>query len=153
MKNLNIKNTFLKYTVLIAILFVVNFSNSYSQLVVIVNNSNNMSNISASEFKSYFLGEKTKMPSGSNVILTFSKEENKTRELFCNLMGKKFSELMNVWLKKSLNDGWKSPSQFSNDGDVISLVAKTPGAIGFISASSVNSSVKVVSIDGKKQVD
>lgn len=141
------------YLFLFMIVSLLNINTTYSQLVAIVNTSNNITNVTSSDFKSYFLGDKSKFPSGTNVSLVLSKEDNKVKEVFINIMGKKYNELMNIWLKKSLNDGWKSPTQFTNDSDVISYVAKTQGALGFVNASSLNNLVKPITIDGKKQVD
>lgn len=140
-------------SIIFIFLYFGNTNQLYSQLAVIVNNNNTTTNLSSAEFKSIFLGDKTKFSNGGNILLVVNKEDNSIRTKFTNIMGKSFSEMLNIWLKKSMNDGLKAPSQFTSDNDIINFVSKNNGAIGFVNTASINNTVKLITIDGKKQID
>lgn len=124
-----------------------------AQVAVIVHKSNAINNVSTAEMKNIYTGDMTKFASGSNITIVTYKSDTDSRKKFYGAIGKKYTECQSAILKRMMNDGLKPPVAFDNEDDVLAFVAKTPGAIGFVSSSAVNSSVKVIAIDGKKQLD
>lgn len=104
------------------------------------------------DLKGIFTGDVTKFSNGTNITIVTYKSETPTRKKFYDALGKKYSECQAAILKRMMNDGLKPPATFESDDDVAAFVAKTPGAIGFVAATSAGSA-KVVTIDGKKQID
>ena len=124
----------------------------HAQITVIVNKANATTNFSTSDLKNIFTGDMTRFASGTNITLVTYKADTDTRKKFYTALGKRFSECQASLLKRIMNDGLKPPVALENDDDVAAFVAKTPGAIGFVSVASVGAA-KAVTVDGKKQMD
>lgn len=127
--------------------------NLHAQVTIIVNKNNSTNALSMAELKNILFGDVTKFSDGTTVVIANYKEDNTVRKKLYAAIGKSHSQFMSTWLKKALNDGAKPPAAFASEDDVLAFVAKTPGAISFVSSSAVNGSIKVVAIDGKKQLD
>ncbi len=123
-----------------------------AQVTIIVNKANPVSSLTLSDLKGIFTGDVTKFSNGTNITIVTYKSETPTRKKFYDALGKKYSECQAAILKRMMNDGLKPPTTFESDDDVAAYVAKTPGAIGFVATSSAGSA-KVITIDGKKQID
>jgi ABC-type phosphate transport system substrate-binding protein len=141
------------FILVIACLLYGRAAQAQAQIVVVVNKSNPITSVSTSDLKSMFTGDLTKFPSGSSVTLVTYKSDTETRKKFYQALGKKYNECQALLLKRMLNDGLKPPASFESDEDVVNYVAKTPGAIGVVSAALVSGSVKTITVDGKKQID
>jgi ABC-type phosphate transport system substrate-binding protein len=122
-----------------------------SSLAIIVNTANPTDNLSMAELRKVFLGERSHWPNARRITLVMmepGKPERKTliREV-CQMNENDFSRhfLQGVFT----GEVFVSPKTLAGPVGVRKFVFNVPGAIGYVRASDVDSSVKVVRVDGR----
>jgi len=117
---------------------------SYAQVAVIANKSVSESSVSTSKLTDiYFLRAKA-WSNGSSIVPVTLKSDNEDVQKFFSSMGKSSMEMKKLWMKLQLTGEGQPPVGVGSEEEVLSKVASTPGAIGFVSADKVNGSVKVL---------
>ena len=135
MKNLN------RSLLLVLCLF---SSLAFAEVAVIVN-TGNTSQISDDDIKRMFLGKNKKFSNGESVKAINLKSGNAVRSDFeKKALGKSSSQVKAYWSKLIFSGKAKPLKELASDAEVLSIVSSTPNAIGYIDASKVNGSVKVV---------
>ena len=132
------------YKFLIAAIIFLAAVAAQAQVAVIANKSVSESSVSASKLADiYFLRAKS-WGNGSAIVPVTLKSDNEDVQKFFSAMGKSSMEMKKLWMKLQLTGEGQPPVGVGSEDDVISKVASTPGAIGFVSADKVNGSVKVL---------
>ena len=132
------KNILLK-TLLLSCFFSV-----FADVAVIVHPSNS-NTIDESFIKKAFTGKVKSFDNGESVIAINQESDTKSVEEFNEkLLNKSASQLKAYWSKQIFTGKGTPPKEVSNDNEVIKLVSTNPNLIGYIDASTVNDSVKVV---------
>jgi ABC-type phosphate transport system substrate-binding protein len=129
-----------KIKILMIMVILVAF-NSFAQVSVIANKSVS-ENISVPKTASIFSIDITKWSNGAKITVFDNTSDVKSS--FYGGIGKDVLSLKKEWMKKQLTGEAKAPESLGSDSDVISKVASTPGAIGFVKSSSVSGSVNVI---------
>lgn len=88
-----------------------------------------------------FTLEKTRL--GSTRVVTFTLS-GADAEAFYSAIGRSHNDIKKDWLRKKLAGEGEPPAQVGSAAEMIAKVSSTPGAIGFVPASAVNASVKVL---------
>ena len=124
-------------------------SDLHQALAVIVNRSNPVENLSFTELRKIFLGERSRWPNGHRVVVTMMDSGNPERKtILRDLYHLTESGYQDHFLKgKYTGDFPVSPKTLSSPTILRKFVFVTPGAIGYLRASDVDESVKIVSID------
>ncbi len=92
-----------------------------------------------------FLNKAKAFPSGTQAKpLALSEGEAATEEFNGKVLNKTASQLTAFWSKLVFTGKGQPPESMGSDADVVAAVASNPNAIGFIDASAVNDSVRVV---------
>jgi ABC-type phosphate transport system substrate-binding protein len=126
------------------VLVLIAAASAQAQVVVIANKSVSESSISSGKLNDiYSLRTKT-WSSGKEIVPVTLKSDNEITKKFFSAFGKSLMEMKKLWMKIQLTGEGQPPAGVGSEDDVISKVASTPGAIGFVSASKVNASVKVL---------
>lgn len=112
-----------------------------AQVSVIANKSVSET-VNVSKVANIYSLTQTKWSSGSKIVVFDNNSDTKTN--FYKEIGKDQMSLKKEWMKKQLTGEAKAPESLGSDDEVISKVSSTPGAIGFVKSSSVNSNVKVL---------
>jgi ABC-type phosphate transport system substrate-binding protein len=119
-------------------------------LVVIVNKSNSATNLTKSQLRKLVLGEQGSWPGGAKVTVVLrspgSPERDGVLKSVCRMSEDDYNQ--HVMHANFSGDTSAAPKIAPNAAAVRQLVASSPGAVGFLRASDVNDSVKVVSVDG-----
>lgn len=116
-----------------------------SGVAVIVNKNYRGSAVSSSDIKRIFLGKKRSLPGGYSVKPIDQKNSSSTRKIFYKkVVSKSNSQLKSYWSKMIFSGKGRPPKVVGADGQIKNWVKNNPGSIGYISASSVDSSVKVI---------
>ncbi|MFZ4619279.1 MAG: hypothetical protein ACOYNS_01870 [Bacteroidota bacterium] len=68
------------------------------------------------------------------------------RDIFFASLGKNAMSIRKVWMQKQLTGNGAAPENVSDEDAMLAKVSSTPGSIGFVSSSKVNSGVKVLLI-------
>jgi len=115
-----------------------------AEVAVIVHPSNGNA-IDAALIKKIFTGKSKSFTDGSKVgPVSQSASSDVTAEFNKKALKKSSSQLKAYWSKLVFTGKGTPPKELGNDAAVLKHVASTPNAIGFITAGSEDSSVKVV---------
>ncbi len=115
--------------------------------VVITNNDNPVTALSAKEVKNYYLGKQTSWSNGSKVTV-YTQNSSGIHQPFLKQLVRKTPQQYTTYWKKSLFTGTGlPPKDFDSDDAMKKAVTAQPGAIGYISASALDGSVKKLDIN------
>jgi ABC-type phosphate transport system substrate-binding protein len=121
------------------------FSESYA---VIVHPANTNQIITAKDLKAIFLGEKTNWPEGKQIKVALLKSGESHKEFLGDIV--KMTPLkFSIYWKRKIFTGTGAGTHiniFKSDAEVLSYIASNPTAIGYISFSSLDDTVKAVKI-------
>jgi len=118
-----------------------------ADFIVITNKSNPATVISQNDVKNYYLGKKTSWSDGSRVVV-FTQNSASMNQDFMKQMIRKSPQQYSTYWKKSLFTGTGlPPNDFTSDDAIKKAVAAQAGAIGYISASALDDSVKQLDIN------
>lgn len=110
-----------------------------SQVSVIVNKNVPEKNLEASKVANIYTLTTKKWSNGSEIKIADNSSAAKTK--FFGFINKAEGALKKDWLKAKLSEGADVPKTFGSDAEVLDFVASTPGAVGFVSSSSVTDKV------------
>ena len=118
---------------------------SAQDYAVIVHPSNTVGNLDQSDVVRIFLGRSHEFPGGGNATAVNSDESSATRTGFEQaVLGKSSDQMQAYWAKQMFSGQGRPPEEVGQDADVLSYVAANADAIGYVPASMVDGSVKVV---------
>jgi ABC-type phosphate transport system substrate-binding protein len=113
--------------------------------VAVVVHPSNSATMSADDVQRLFLGKLKSFPGGGDANPVNLKEGQSTREQFNQgVLGKSESQLKAYWSQLVFTGKGTPPKELDNDDAIKAYVASTPGGIGYIDASKVDGSVKVI---------
>jgi hypothetical protein len=128
---------------------------SEQNLAVIVNLSNPVENLSMAELRKIFLGERTHWPSGRRITLVMMEPGQPERAVvlrdICQMSETDFNNhfLHGLFTGEVL----VSPKTLATPVGVRKFVFNVPGAIGYLRATDVDASIKVVRVDERAPED
>jgi hypothetical protein len=115
-----------------------------ADIKVIANSSVKADSISADEIKGVFLATKTSLSDGSHVEPVLEKS-GATHEAFLKAYLGKTDAALNTYYRSLVFTGKASmPKTLGSDAEMGAYVAKTKGAIGYVSAGSSPAGVKTL---------
>ena len=113
-------------------------------MAVVVDKDNKVQNVTSAQLARILKGEVKKWPDGKNVVIVL---HNSSPEEITTLQH--IGKMTEPGLKTLLASRKDSVQRVESDANVISAVAATPGAIGFVEEHSITDRVSVVRVDGK----
>lgn len=118
---------------------------SFAETAVIVSASNTNGSIDKATIAKIFLGKSKSFPDGSAATPVDQNDGTAAREAFNSaVLGKSASQLKSYWSRLIFTGKGTPPKQSGDDAAIKTLVAGDAKLIGYIDASAVDSSVKVV---------
>jgi len=116
-----------------------------TEVAVIVSASNGNASIDQATISKIFLGKAKSFPDGAQAVPVDQDDGSASREAFnSTVLGKSASQLKSYWSRLIFTGKGTPPKQSGDDAAVKALVAANPNLIGYIDASAVDGSVKVV---------
>ena len=121
-------------------------------LAIIVNQSNTIDDLSLKELRTVFLGERSHWPNGRRITLVMmdpgmSERKAVLRDV-CHMNETEFSRHFLQGL--FTGEVFVSPKTLSTSVGVRKFVFNVPGAIGYLRASDVDGTVKVIKVNGHR---
>ncbi len=118
-------------------------------LVFIVNAENSVSDLSPQEVKKYMLKEAISWPNGQKVRSVDRKGSPPERMVYLkDVIHKNTDQLDKYWVGQRYKSGVPIPPKLGSDAQVIEYVQSFAGALGYVSAGSINgtdgSTIKIV---------
>ncbi len=116
-------------------------SEARAQISVIVSASQPKT-LTETQIAEIFAGASTTWPDGTKVQIVENGDAVLTQKFFAKVVKKPTSLVRSQWTKLALSGQGAAPKKGADAAAVKELVAKTPGAIGYINSSDVDASVK-----------
>jgi hypothetical protein len=113
---------------------------------VIANASVGASSVSVDELKGVFLATKTSLSDGSHVEPVLEKDGPAHEAFLKEYIGKTDSALATYYRSLVFTGKASMPKTTATDADMIAYVAKTKGAIGYVSAGTDTPGVKTLDV-------
>jgi hypothetical protein len=137
-----------KYTLIAAALLAISVGTSASgaDLKVIANSSVGASSVSADELKGVFLVTKTSLSDGSHVEPVLEKGGAVHETFVKEYLGKTDAALQTYYRSLVFTGKASMPKALGADAEVVAYVAKTKGAIGYVSAGASTVGVKTLEV-------
>ena len=114
------------------------------EVAVIAHESVSADTLSRLQLLDVFAGDVDRWSDGVRVMVKDLKVKGEVRDAFYEFLGKRPSRMKSIWLKRMLSGEGERPESLTSEEDMLASVAKTPGAIGFISKAKVTDSVKLL---------
>jgi len=113
---------------------------------VIANSSVSASTISADDLKGVFLEEKSELSDGTHVEPVLEKGGPAHDAFVKDYLGKTDSALQTYYRSLVFTGKGSMPKAMGTDAEVVAYVAKTKGAIGYVSADAAAEGVKTLEV-------
>jgi ABC-type phosphate transport system substrate-binding protein len=131
---------------LIMILGSVSDTSAAGDIVIVANSEAGTDSLSKSDLESIMLGKKKKWDNGTKIKIAILKagdtHENFTKEY----TGKTASQFKSYWKKLVFTGEGIQPKSFKTEDELVAYVAKTKGAVGYVSAGTSADGVTSVTI-------
>jgi hypothetical protein len=125
-------------------------SASREPLAIVVAKNSALGELSFYDLKRLYLGDKLRAPDGTNLIPLNRGTSAAERLAFDHsVLGMTPAEVARYWIDRRIRGQTGAPKAIDPGLVLQRVVAKLPGAVGYVLASEVSSTVKVVHIDGK----
>ena len=113
---------------------------------VIANSSVSASSVSSEDLKRVFLGTKSSLEDGSKVEPVLEKGGAAHEAFLKEYLGKTDAALTTYYRSLVFTGKGSMPKTLASDAEMAEYVAKTKGAIGYVSASATAAGVKVLEV-------
>lgn len=133
------------YAILIILLFLLSANLIADNYVVIVNKANSASSISSADLQNIYSGKKSTWADGKSIFASFNNGSAKD-DFLKDGIKKTLPQYQTFWKKAVFTGTGTPPKELDNDAKVKDFVSSNPNAIGFISASALDASVKKLDI-------
>jgi TonB family protein len=117
-----------------------------ADIKVIANGSVKADAISATEVKSVFLEEYNSLRDGTHVEPVLEKDGPVHEAFLHEYLGGTDDDLQNYYRALVFSGRGSMPKQLGSDAEVVAYVARTKGAIGYVSAETIGEGVKTLTI-------
>ena len=117
-----------------------------ADIKVIANGSVKADMISANEVKSVFLEEYNSLRDGTHVEPVLEKDGPVHQAFLHEYLGGTDDDLQNYYRALVFSGRGSMPKQLGSDAEVVAYVARTKGAIGYVSAEAIGEDVKTLTI-------
>jgi len=117
-----------------------------ADIKVIANGSVKADMISANEVKSVFLEEYNSLRDGTHVEPVLEKDGPVHEAFLHEYLGGTDDDLQNYYRALVFSGRGSMPKQLGSDAEVVAYVARTKGAIGYVSAEAIGEDVKTLTI-------
>lgn len=113
---------------------------------VIANESVTAPSVSADDLKGVFLATKTSLSDGSHVEPVLQKGGAAHESFLKEHLGKTDAALLTYYRSLVFTGKASMPKTVASDAEVVAYVAKTKGAIGYVSAGAASAGTKTIDV-------
>ena len=119
-------------------------------LAIIVNKTNPIEAMTLAELRNVFLAERSRWPNGRRVTITMLDIGNPEREVVLRTVYRmREADFNRTFLRaRFTGEATEEPKLLASPNNMVRFIFNAPGAIGYVRASSLDGSVKVLRIDG-----
>lgn len=117
------------------------------EVTLIVNEGVGLDSISAGDIKNIMLGKSKKWDDGTKVVIGTLKKGDVHEAFTTSIAGKTGSQFKSTWKKLVITGKGIQPKSFADEVALMEYVAKTKGAVGYVSAGTSLSGVKELAVN------
>jgi len=132
--------------IILSMLLLFGFCTVQANIVLVANNDVSVSSLAKKDVKAIFLGKKKKWDDGKKAVIVIQKKGDVHKKFVRTAVGKSVSQYKTYWKKIVFTGKGKQPKTVKSDSDVLAYVARTSGAVGYISDATSAEGVKTISI-------
>lgn len=123
------------------------------KLAVVVVKGSPVTNLSKADLKHAFEGDSVSAGGKTLVPFNFPPGSAERAGFDAAILGKSEAEVGNFWVDRKVRGQSGAPRALPSAGHVAKVVAKFPGAIGYLPVDALTSDVQAVKIDGVAHTD
>ncbi len=113
--------------------------------IAVIAHPSTKANISKEDLMRLYMGKTKSLSDGSTVTPLYLREGLPVRSEFdSKVLNRKPAQVKAYWAQQIFTGRGTPPAERADEAAMIKSVASTPGTIGFVTASTVDSSVKVM---------
>ncbi|MGO8797199.1 MAG: hypothetical protein ACLQLC_20460 [Candidatus Sulfotelmatobacter sp.] len=116
------------------------------EAVVVANSGVKATEVSSSELRDVFTGDKSSLKDGSHVTPVTLKSGAAHEAFLKKYVGKSDSAFRAGWRSLVFTGQGSMPKTFDTEAALVDYVAATPGAIGYVSKDAANDKVKTLEV-------
>lgn len=136
---------FTKLRILTTLLTIFISNTAFADLAIIVHPDSDTGELDTQKVRKIFLGERKSFPSGLHAKpVNHTKGSPDRKEFFALVLSMAEKNHSRHWKRKISTGSGNSPTELNSHEAVLESIANTPGSIGYIDASKVDDSVKVI---------
>ena len=136
---------FTKLRILSALLLMTANNAAFADLAIIGHPDSETGELDTQNVRKLFLGERKAFPNGHHATpINHTVGSPDRKEFFSLVLNMPESTHKRHWKRKIAVGAGSSPAERSSHADVLKSIANTPGSIGYIDASKVDDTVKVL---------
>jgi ABC-type phosphate transport system substrate-binding protein len=118
---------------------------SMADVVAVVSSSSSITALSDAQLAEIFLGKVSRAPNGMRIVPIDQAEDSVEREQFyARIAGRSAAQMKSYWSKIIFTGRGQPPQAINNVVELRRRIAGDPSAIGYIEASQVDDSLRVV---------
>lgn len=110
----------------------------------IVNSSVSVNALDPDSLKNIYLGNKAQWPDGTKIIPVMLERGPVHESFIKDVVKKSLAQFSSYWQQAVFTGKGQPPKSFATEAELVSYVAKTRGAIGYIGPSTAHEGVKVI---------
>lgn len=119
------------------------------QIVIIVNKANPTDSLSLAELRRIFMKQTRNWSNGDSVVpVDWDAAADMRKSFSKKVLNRTVTEMTEFWVQQNITAGQNPPSTQKSARALLLFVASVPGAISYVAASDVDSSVKLVKVAG-----
>jgi ABC-type phosphate transport system substrate-binding protein len=108
-----------------------------AQFIVVVHADNPVAAISRAELADYMLGKVSSWPHGAAVVPVDQPVNSRIRQLFSlTVLRQPAAAVRTYWQQQQFAGRGTTPPQVASDREVLEFIRRSPGSIGYITASA-----------------
>ena len=116
-----------------------------AELAIIGHPDDNIGSIDSNNVKKLFLGERKSFPDGTHAVpINHVSGSPDREEFFSVVLSMPESSHKRHWSRKRASGAGYAPNEVGSHVELLKSIASTPGSIGYIDASKVDDTVKVL---------
>lgn len=125
-----------------------------TDIALVVNKANPVSNLTSAELRRIFLGSQTRWPTKEKItILLLAPRTDERKRFLANLLKMTDDDFTRHWISRVFQgEATSAPKTAFSPASMVRLVSEVPSAIGVLSMDDVpvdNMELKILRIDGK----
>ncbi len=123
---------------------------SKAQEILVIVNKNVTDSIDLNKISSIYRAEKTKWNDGTQITVTMLTKGDLHEAFAKSVVGLNTNRWIRIWRRIIFTGSGLPPRTFKTETDMVNFIAATPGAMGYITASTPHENVKVIYDNRKK---